>query len=337
MATEIDTDAWSSRYRTKAIDLEGKRLLITNFSGTEQEQDLTVPPNCSGFGRIRHFRRATSQGWPTNPLPLDPACAALQLEELDVMRAQAFQNAACNWRCWYCFVPFDLLSANPQHSAWLTAEDLVNLYLDQPDPPKVIDLTGGEASLVPEWLPWMMHALRLRNLEQKVYLWSDDNLSNDYLWRYLSDEDLSLVSRYKNYGRVCCFKGFDDTSFAFNTCAASALFDRQFQLFERLLRLGLDLYAYVTLTTPIKTGIEEGVKRFFDRLQSLNEKLPLRTIPLEIQIYTTVTKRLEQIHDEAVRNQKVAIEAWRKELENRYTSEDRATNISKVVLYKNNN
>jgi hypothetical protein len=44
--------------------------LITRFYGTEHEKDLSEPPNCDGLGRVRHFVRQTSMGWPPNPLPL---------------------------------------------------------------------------------------------------------------------------------------------------------------------------------------------------------------------------------------------------------------------------
>lgn len=33
-----------------------------------QEQDLSEPSNCDGFGRIRHFRRATERGLAPKPL-----------------------------------------------------------------------------------------------------------------------------------------------------------------------------------------------------------------------------------------------------------------------------
>src|SRR2546425_8960106 len=176
----IDTDAQSAHYRAASIDLSNRRLLITKFSGSEQEKALSEPANCQGYGRIRHFRRAKSDGWPSNPLPIDPACKALGLPPTDMLRAQVFQNAACNWRCWYCFVPFSLLAANQKYADWLNPTTLVDLYLSQYDPPPVIDLSGGEPSLVPEWVPWMMAELRTRGLDRKVYLWSDDNLSNDY-------------------------------------------------------------------------------------------------------------------------------------------------------------
>lgn len=110
----IDTDAVSERYRALSIDVERRRLLISDLRGTEEEADLTLSPNCQGYGRTRHFRRATSPGWPLNSLPIDPACKALMIPRTDVLLAQAFQNAACNWRCWYCYVPFNLLNAPRQ-------------------------------------------------------------------------------------------------------------------------------------------------------------------------------------------------------------------------------
>ena len=38
---------------------------------------------------------------------------------------------------------------------------------------------------------------------------------HDYLFDALSPADLDLVRGYRNYGRVCCIKGFDPRSFAF--------------------------------------------------------------------------------------------------------------------------
>ena len=87
----------------------------------------------------------------------------------------------------------------------------------------MIDLTGGQPDLVPEWVPWMMRALQESGFEDRVYLWSDDNLSNDYFWRFLSPADQELVATWPMYGRVCCFKGYDPTSFAFNTAAMSTI------------------------------------------------------------------------------------------------------------------
>jgi uncharacterized Fe-S cluster-containing radical SAM superfamily protein len=340
VAAHIPTDKFSASLREKGIDLERKAILISRFTDSEQEKDLTVPPNCGGFGRVRHFRRkASTTGWPQNPLPIDPACRALGIEASDLFRAQVFQNAVCNWRCWYCFVPFRMLDGREENGAWLSADQLVDLYVAESADarPQMIDLSGGQPDLVPEWVPWMMRALRDRGLEGNVYLWSDDNLSNDYFWQYLSDADRELMATFRGYGRVACFKGFDSDSFSFNTTAAPELFDRQFDLFGRVLKLGLDMYAYTTFTARRSDGIDDAMARFVDRLQALDPNLPLRTVPLEIGIFGVVRERLEKrkltvLGNNAVDNQRRAIDAWVRELERRFSSELRASSIVDVPL-----
>jgi hypothetical protein len=160
MAESIDTDKFSAMLRQKSIKLPEGRLLISNFLGTDQAEDLKVPPNCNGFGRVRHFTRDGGADWVPNPLPIDPASRFLNMSGGDLLRAQVFQNASCNWRCWYCFVPFDMLDAREDRGAWVTAGELVDLYLADNDRPPMIDLTGGQPELVPEWVPWTMRALR---------------------------------------------------------------------------------------------------------------------------------------------------------------------------------
>lgn len=328
----VNADSMASRYRETAVDLANKRLLVTNYLGTEQEKDLKEPANCNGFGRVRHFHRHKGGDWPRNPLPIDPACKSLGLAGTDLMRAQVFQLAVCNWRCWYCYVPFTLLDANKKHSALLRPAELVDLYLDQPSPPPVIDLSGGQPDLVPEWVPWMMQELRIRGLTERVYLWSDDNLSNDYFWRYLSDADRATIVSYPHYGRVCCFKGFDSQSFSFNTLAEPALFDQQFQLMSRLLGLGIDLYAYVTFPTPTTVNIRRNMRIFVDQLQRLDRNLPLRTVPLRIEHFTPMVSRLDDNKAASIENQFAALGIWQEELESRFSRPERNTSIADVPL-----
>ncbi|MBK7534007.1 MAG: hypothetical protein IPI49_01285 [Myxococcales bacterium] len=335
----IDTDKFSEAMRRKGVDLDRQRILISKLAGSEQEKDITKQPNCGGYGRIRHFRRRTTAGWPANPLPNDPAHKALGLPTTDVMHAQVFQNAVCNWRCWYCFVPFALLAGDEQNAGWLSAKELLDLYLAEPDSERaaMIDLTGGQPDLVPEWVPWMMSELRRRGLEGKVYLWSDDNLSNDYFWQHLTDADRELVATFRGYGRVACFKGFDADSFSYNTKAAPELFDRQFDLFARLLALGIDLYAYTTFTATRSDNIGDSMARFVDRLQSLEPNLPLRTVPLEVYVAGVVKERAEKQSflpqaNESLLHQRLAIDAWCRELEHRFSSDERAQSIADVPL-----
>lgn len=327
----IDTAHEAARLRDRVIDPSARRVLISRLEGSEQAQDFTLPANCGGFGRVRHFRRATAPGWPSNPLPIDPAAKALGLPHAELLRTQVFQNAACAWRCWYCFVPFGLLAGNSEKGKWFTVEELLDLYLAESDRPVVIDLTGGSPDLTPEWVPWMMEALRERGLDRTVYLWSDDNLSTDYIWRYLSEEQRKAMARYANYGRVACFKGFDAASFAFNTRAAPEAFDEQFALMGRLLALGLDCYGYATFTGASSADMSSTMAQFVDRLQLLDENLPLRTIPLHIDPFTPVKPRLNDARREALQVQEAAIAAWNEELGRRFDATERALPIAEVV------
>ena len=109
----INTKKFAKHLRERAIDVTNRKILISQLAGSEQEADLNEPVNCGGFGRVRHFCLDTLPGWPTNSLPIVPACKALGVKPVPrMMRAQVFQNAACAWRCWYYFVP-DSLECSP--------------------------------------------------------------------------------------------------------------------------------------------------------------------------------------------------------------------------------
>ena len=329
MATPIDTALVSERYRVRLLDHFTQRVLLTNFIGTEQENDLREPPNCGGVGRVRHFSRRTSPGWVPNPIPIDPAAHALGLGRIDDLHAQLFQNAGCNWRCWYCFVPFELLSANPQHSDWIGAGQMLDFLHVAQTEPSVIVLSGGEPELTPEWILWLLKELERRG-NDRVYVWSDDNLSTDYFWRFLSPADQEHIATHRRYGRAACFKGFDEESFAYNTSAAPDFFQRQFGLMRRLIDTGMDVYGYVTLTTTRSTQLDVAIRHFVDRLQAVDENLPLRIVPLEVKPFTPVRGRLNGAHEAALRNQWSALQAWSAELMARFPDEMRARSIVDV-------
>ena len=328
----LDSESLATTLRTKAVDIARRRILLTKFSGSDQESDISEPLNCEGFGRLRHFRRAVSEGWPSNPLPIDPARHALGLSPADDILAQAFQIAVCDWRCWYCFVPFNLLSANSAHSGWVSPEALIEWYAEDVSRAPMIDLTGGQPDLVPEWTLWVTDELVKRGLGESTFVWADDNLSSDYFWRYLSREAIERICAYPRYARVGCFKGFGAESFAFNTTARPEFYDRQFEIFARHVALGVECYAYVTLTAPDDRNIRLEMPKFVDRLQRIAHNLPLRTIPLEIVEWGPVTARLNEEREAAMQVQKQAVEAWREEIARRFTSEETALPIYAVPL-----
>lgn len=332
MTATLDSEKMATRLRAKAINVEQRALLMSRFSGSAQESDLTRPVNCGGFGRVHKFKNNRVPSWPWNPLPMEPASVCLNVPVESLTKVQVFQNSVCNLRCWYCYVPYKMLNGYPSASDWVSIPDLIDLYLAEDDRCPIIDCSGGQPDLTPEWIPWMMDALHARDVHDQVYLWSDDNLSNDYFWRYLTAADRRIMREYRSYGRGCCFKGFDRESFTFNTKAAPELFDQQFELIRRHLTDGIDLYAYATLTAPTATRIEHRIAEFCDRLQDVHPNLPLRLVPLPIEIYGVVAKRVGQSYSPALAVQEEALRFWTAEMTRRFTDDERARPITSVSL-----
>jgi hypothetical protein len=177
-----------------------------------------------------------------------------------------------------------------------------------------------------------MGELEARRLDRSIYLWSDDNLSSDFFWSRLSSAERKCIASFRHYGRVGCFKGFDEESFAFNSAAASDLFQRQFDLMGRYLETGIDIYAYVTFTSTRTKDLAGQVRRFIDRLQSVHRNLPLRTVPLEVQVFGPVVARLNNENRAALKNQWQAVEVWQSEVAERFPAELRARPITEVPL-----
>jgi uncharacterized Fe-S cluster-containing radical SAM superfamily protein len=315
----IDTEKFSEFLRRKSILENEQKILIARIYGSEQEKDLTTPINCKGYGRVRHFRLQQFPDWSSNPLPILPAAKALGYSPDLTLRAQVFQNAACNWRCWYCFVDYDRLSADTSVSEYFTSDEIIQMYLDEVNRPDVIDLSGGQPDLAPEWILWVMESLKKRGLEGKIYLWSDDNLSNKYFFTYLTREQRKVIAKFRNYSRVACFKGYDEKSFSFNTLASPELFNQQFEIYKELLKKGLDMYAYVTFTAIPHAGLAHKMEQFVDKLQAIHFNLPLRTVPLKITAFTPTRHRIKHEQNLALNYQYEVHAKWIEQIRNRFS------------------
>lgn len=170
----------------------------------------------------------------------------------------------------------------------------------------------------------MADELHRRGKSNSVFLWSDDNLSNDYLWKYLTTLEIERLASYKNYARVGCFKGYDEHSFSFNTRAEPALFLRQFDLMSRLVRAGFDVYGYATFTSDDRSSISSKIRRFVDLIQeSISRTFPLRIVPLRIRPYSPMKPRMSSAHDEAMKIQQEVIDAFTEEISRRFSEAER--------------
>jgi hypothetical protein len=150
----------------------------------------------------------------------------------------------------------------------------------------------------------------------------------------LSNAEIDQVLAYPNYGKVGCFKGFDAASFSFNTRADPKLFDTQFTLFERTVKIGIDVYGYATFTSADDSKIDERMIDFLDRLQSISRLLPLKVVPLRVSSFRPVEaeKRAGVIHQKSMEIQEEAIQCWNAEIERRFTSVEKNLPIYDVAL-----
>ncbi|MEQ1741104.1 MAG: hypothetical protein ABL869_01195 [Candidatus Nitrotoga sp.] len=166
----------------------------------------------------------------------------------------------------------------------------------------------------------MLEEIDRRRLRGKVLVWLDDNLGAEHLWEYLTPKQIAFMAEFEGHSRVGCFKGFDPTSFAFNTAAPAELFDQQFIVFDRLLRAGFDLYAYATFTSPPGHCTKQRMSAFVDRLQAIDPLLPLRTIPLAIRPFSATKHRMDRQHECSIDEQSLAGDLWDDELRVRFST-----------------
>ena len=178
----------------------------------------------------------------------------------------------------------------------------------------------------------MMESLKEYGINHNVLLWSDDNLSTDFFWRFLTDKQIEFYSTYKNYSKVCCFKGIDENSYLLNTNSKHTSLSSQFQLFNAYLTLGIDLYGYITLTSPSNTDFHITISKLFDKFQSIHENLPLRIIPLKIELYNPVKVRFKHIYQDLLYGQELAMEQWLKQISNRFSSTMTNTPITEINI-----
>ena len=313
------------------INVEKKQIYLPNFVGSEQNQDLSEVPNCQGYGRIHHFQSSTIDGWVSNPLPIYPAQKKMNLPFTDKLDAQIFQITSCNVNCCYCFVPQSMKRGVSTDGKWFYIEELIDLFMEEKKRPNTIVVSGGNPELTPEIIVWIMKELDKRGISKNFYIWSDDALSGHYWGEYLTLQEIQYIQNYRNYGKVCCFKGFDDESIKYSAKSDISL-DKQLEIFEMYMKLGIDLYGYVTFVTPNLNNIRKRIETFIIKLQRLNFYLPLRMVPLPIEIFPSMEYKIPINIRESINNQFIVLEEWLNVLSRYYSSNEMHRPITDIDI-----
>jgi len=319
--------------RNRVVRVSEKKVLIADLNGTKEAADSYSDLNCGGFGRVRRFENYSLHAGSTHDDDLRRTKRMLlsNYPHKSVTTTQVFQLAGCAWRCWYCYVDESRLAGHERFGKWLSCDDLLDMYMSEPDRPDIIDLSGGQPDLVPEWPVWMIEACEARGLTQKVYIRSENNLSNDFLNRFLKPPEIQTLARFPTYTKIGCFKGFDEVSFAHNTGASHEGFITQFAITDQIIRSGIDFYSYATFTTPDRKEMKDKMRRFVDLLQNVHELLPLRVVPLRVAPFSAWKARRISFALQAAA-QAEAHCLWASEIEERFSQSRRASSLEMLRL-----
>lgn len=323
--------------RSRMIDPENKKVLLSRLSGTLQAKNIAEHTSVlEDYFRTKLY--ITPKQWrqlkePFRGEPAGIACRKLKVPRIDCNAPFTFQVNGCNCRCWFCYVDDTNNSADCSFGRFFTAEEIVINFLvaslveskkylgaDQPRL-NVIRMSGGEITLVPEIIPWMIEALEKYNLEEHVYLWVDTNLlTGDFFWKYLTREQIEGIKNFKNIGFVGCYKGLDEKSFYENTGADPKFFEMQFLLHKRFVESGMDFYTYLVPTVSSLRNLEARVAYFMSRVQeTAGRYAPLKLSVIEIKDYEPTKERLNPKREKSLRSQYKVIEAWERELKRRFS------------------
>ena len=307
--------------RRKILNCESKMVKLTKFVGLDECNDENCYVNCGGIGRIRKYKNFS--------LFLDNAngCRKRLLRGLDPQtkefQTQVFQIIGCNMRCWYCFVDDSILNANESNAVWVSISDMIDIFLQEVSEPMILDLSGGQPDLVPEWCLWVMEELERKGLKDKVYVWLDDNLGTQgVMEECLTQEQIKYMASFPKHSRACCFKGFNDDTCTFNMRNSTIGIKNQIENFKFLYEYGFDLYAYITLTGPKGSADKKEIEKFINNMAEIHPKLPLRIIPLKVAEFEATSTRMNQKYYDALQEQFIAYEYWKAVMAERYTREE---------------
>lgn len=328
----LDSDLLADRMRP--LLRRGSRVLIANLAGTAEADDPYTVLNCGGFGRIRSFERFGFHAPLGDDIESTRTRAFLMRSDAPIFatQTQVFQLAGCSWRCWYCYVDEDRLSANPRIGSMLSAAELVELYIAETERPQIIDLSGGQPDLLPSWPVEVLRALSSRPECSRVNVRSEDNLTGRLLSEALPSDSLKELIETEFYTRIGCFKGFDEDSFKFNTRSEGRGYERQFVCARDIIDLGIPFFAYATFTGLDLTNIEQKMALFVDNLQRVHHNLPLRVVPLKVTPAAAWSGRELTDHALAESVERAAVDAWVEQICSRYTEAERRVPLSAIAL-----
>ncbi len=322
----------SDSIREHLVRVDSKEVRLNIYGGSKESKDGIFAADEAVFSRKRRYKNFSM--FLDNRVNRRKKRLLRGLPySIESFETTVFQLAGCNVRCWYCYVDDELLTPySDLTSRWVSIDEMIDdtiLYNDN----AIMDLSGGQPDLVPEWCLWVMKSIEQRGLKGKVFIWQDDNLlTTQELFSRMSKRTISYMANFPRHSRVGCFKGFNGSSFLFNTQSDKHSLDEQLQNFEMLYKAGFEMYGYVTLTPEPGDIRKNDIETFIVRLRDIHPLLPLRIIPIEIRTFRATESRMTKWQRASLEDQYRVYNLWDEVMNCVYSEEQRNTPYEGVVI-----
>jgi uncharacterized Fe-S cluster-containing radical SAM superfamily protein len=307
----------AKRLRPKMIDLEAKKVLLANFSGTSQSADFAKRHLIGDWARKKIYLKPKEKNLPDMwKEPAGVASRNMNVPPDECNATFTIQVKGCNLACWFCYVDDENKDGRPEKGIFVSAEEILTRflvesrkcqYVQNPDEKvNIIRISGGEVSIVPEIILWLIEAIENYGLENNIYLWADTNLTTlNTFWGNLSRQDIEKIVSFRNFGIVGCYKGIDPESYHDNTGADPDTWMAQFLSHRLLVDMGFDVYSYLVPTIFLPDDgekyLEQRLRNFIMILQHVVDPVAAgRLYPLEIKNYSPMGSRLTPEREKAL-------------------------------------
>lgn len=234
-------------------------------------------------------------------------------------RLLTVQVGGCDFRCWYCYCDDSLLNGN--NLLYVNPKDLIDKFLEQRTADSVqgvqsnvLRISGGEPFLAVELILGCLEELRRRRLDEKIFVWTETNLSpfltapketKSLLEKW--GVNLQRFAEFKNFAVHPCIHGTSPANLKEVTKLDEKWFDGLLKGFKCLIDNKIDVYPTISpnMSSP------DDVSSIFGKLRSINEYLPLRVALIEYHLdYPTVFKRKGTELHTTVYNKYLFINRW---------------------------
>jgi uncharacterized Fe-S cluster-containing radical SAM superfamily protein len=218
------------------------------------------------------------------------------------------QVALCDFYCWHCYVPDELLRGGKKTN-YTSPKELMDRFVSvRGDITKdsygsnVLRISGGEPFLAPDLILECLEYLRDKGLDKEIFVWSETNLSPflrkngqaSMVETWLEDQGRSLKSfaTFKNFALHPCLHGTTPSNFAQITLAKEEYFNQLIEALRLLFDLRIDIYPTMGSNTGPSTQMED----LFLKFKKINSELPLRFVLIQYSFenYPAIDERLSK-------------------------------------------